>query len=87
LETRAQPRRPPNSFDGDDEMDLVSGRVTPCAPLMRALRGVMLNGLCQGVRDMSVQLDDTIAHTARWPPLFEPVKSDIVLNIGAVLCG
>jgi hypothetical protein len=50
-------KEPPNGFNGDDVMDLADGRVTPCAPLMRALRGVMLNGLCEGVRDMSVELD------------------------------
>jgi hypothetical protein len=44
-------------FDGGDKMDLSTDRVTPCVPLMRALRGVMLNGLCEGVKTMSVELD------------------------------
>jgi hypothetical protein len=50
-------KEPPNNFEYGDEMDLIDGRVTACFPLMRALRGVMLNGLCDGVRVISVELD------------------------------
>jgi hypothetical protein len=53
----AREEEPPNRFEFADEMDLVDGRVTACPALMTALRGVMLNGLCEGVVDMSIELD------------------------------
>jgi hypothetical protein len=51
------PRDPPERFNLGDKMDLVDGRVAPCATVMRALCGVMLNGLCEGVAEMRIELD------------------------------
>jgi hypothetical protein len=51
------PSAPPKRFRLGDTMDLVHGRVAPCAMVMRALCGVVLNGLCEGVAEMRVELD------------------------------